>query len=47
MLQDLANTKVPYKIKKELLLRSGGSILRALVPPDISVILGFINNSKK
>ena len=36
MLRDLADTKVPYKIKKEILLQSGGSILGAL-----------INNSKK
>ena len=44
MLWDLADTKVPYKIKKEILLQSGGSILGALIPPAISEILGFINN---
>ena len=47
MLWDLVDTKVPYKIKKEILLQSGGSILGALIPPVISAILGFINNSKK
>ena len=47
MLRDLADTKVPYKIKKNLLLQSGGSISGALLPPAISVILGFVNNSKK
>ena len=44
MLQDFANTKVPYNIKKELLLQSGGSILEALILP---AKFGFINNSKK
>ena len=47
ILQDLADTKVPYKIKKEILLQSGGSILGALIPPAISAIFEFINNSKK
>ena len=47
VLRDLADTKVPYKRKKNLLLQSGGSILGALLPPAISAILGFINNSKK
>ena len=42
MLRDPAGTKVPYKIKKEILLQSGGSILGALIPPSISAILGFI-----
>ena len=41
MLRDLADAKVPYKIKKELLLQSGGLILGALIPPVISAILGF------
>ena len=43
MLRDLADTKVPDKIKKELLLQSGRLILRALIPSTISAILGFIN----
>ena len=47
MLWDLADTKVPYKIEKEILLQNGGSILGALIPPAINAILGFINNSKK
>ena len=47
MLRDHADTKVPYKLKKEILLQSGGSSLGALIPPAISAILGFINNSKK
>ena len=47
MLRDLAGTKVPYKIKKNLLLQSGVPILGALLPPAISAILGFINNSRK
>ena len=47
MLRDLADTKVPCKIKKEILLQIGGLILGALIPPAISAILGFINNSKK
>ena len=47
MLWDLAGTKVPYKIKKEILLQSEGSILGVLILPAISAILGFINNSKK
>ena len=47
VLGDLAVTKVPYKRKKNLLLQSGGSVLGALLPPVISSILGFINNSKK
>ena len=47
MLWDLADTKVPYKVKKEILLQRGGSILGALIPPAISTVLGFINNSKK
>ena len=46
-LPDLADTKVPYKRKKNLLLQSGGSILGALLSPVISAILGYINNSKK
>ena len=41
MLQDLADTKVPYKIKKEILSQSGGSILGALIPPAIIAILGL------
>ena len=44
--RDLADTKVPYRRKKNLLLLLG-SILRALLPPAISGILGFINNSRK
>ena len=47
MLWDLADTNVPYKIKKEILLQIGGSILGALILPAISAILGFVNNSKK
>ena len=50
MLWDLVDTKAPYKIKKETLLQSGGSILGDLLLPAISAIraiLGFINNSKK
>ena len=48
VLRDLADTKVPYKRKKNLLLQSGGSsILGALIPPAISAILGFVNNLKK
>ena len=45
VLHNLADTKVPYKRKKNLLLQSGGSILGAPLPPAISVSLGFINNS--
>ena len=45
-LRDLADTKVPYKGKKNLQLQSGGSMLGALLPPAIRVILGFINNSR-
>ena len=44
---DLADTKVPHKRKKNLLLQSGGSIVGAFIPPVISAILGFMNNSKK
>ena len=44
VLWDLGDTKVPCKRKKNLLLQSGGSISGAL-PPAISAILGFINNS--
>ena len=47
VLRDLADTKVPYERKKNLLLQSGGSILGALLPPAINAIFGFINNSKK
>ena len=47
MLRNLADTKVPCNIKKEMLLQSGGSILGALIPSAISAILGFINNSEK
>ena len=47
MLRDLADTKVPYTIKKEVLLQGRGSILGALIPPAISAILGFISNLKK
>ena len=47
MLRDLVDTKVPYRIKKTLLLQSGSSILGALLPPATNAILGFINNSKK
>ena len=47
MFRDLADTKVPYKMKKEILLQNGGSILGALIPPAITAILCFINNSKK
>ena len=42
VLIDLADMKVPHKKGKNLLLQSG-----ALLPPAISAILGFINNSKK
>ena len=45
--RDLADTKVPYKIMKNLLLQGGGSILGTFLPPTISAILEFINNSKK
>ena len=41
ILRDFAGTKVPYKIKKEILMQSGGSILRAPIPAAISAILGF------
>ena len=41
VLCDLADTKVPYKTKKNLLLQSGGSILEPLLPPAISAILGL------
>ena len=47
VLHNLADTKVPYKRKKNLLFQIGGSILGALLHPAISAILGFINNSKK
>ena len=47
MLRDLADTKVSYKIKKEIFLQGGGLILGDLILPAISAILGYINNSKK
>ena len=47
VLHDLADPKVPYKRKKNLILQSGGSIFGALPSPAISAIIGFINNSKK
>ena len=47
VLRDLSDTKVLYKRKKNLLLQSGDSILGALLSPDTSAILGFINNSEK
>ena len=45
MLWDLAETKVPYKIKKEILLQSGGSILGALIPPAIFFGLSIIQRN--
>ena len=47
ILWNLADTKVTYKIKKEILLQGGGSILGTLILPSISAILGVINNLKK